>query len=1039
MEPNWPGEEVSTSGHTSPGTDCLGLAIDQVGDSIVITDQQGTILYVNSAFTSLTGYSSQEVVGQNPRLLKSGQQDPGYYRELWTTIQAGRTWRGMLINQRKDGSTYTEEMTITPVRDARGEIVRHIALKRDVTQRLAAEETQKLLAAILASSEDAIIGKKLDGTIQTWNHGAEVLFGYRTDEIIGRPISLLWPSGPSPDSIQESIRTGQRCHFETVLTTKDGRPIAVLLTGFPIKNAQGEVTGSATIARDNRAYRTTQETLRESEAKYRTIFQVSRDALLIADGQTGMLLDANPAAIAMLGRPLEEIRKLHQTQVHASEDAASGRASFERTRRESAVMDHVVLRADGQRIPVEIAASPLRDARGRELVLGIFHDLTERQRSEEELRETEERFRIMADGCPIIVWVTDAEGGNQFVNRTYLEYFGVTYEQVEGAKWQPLIHPDDAPQHLAAFLLATEEHSAFTAEARVRRADGEWRWIASNAAPRFSTRNEFLGHVGVSIDITERRQAEQALRASEEKFRQLAENVRDAFWMSNVEGTEMLYVSPVYEEIWGHSKEELYRNPMAWFEAIVPEDRDRVRAAFHTQPLTHAVIAEYRIRTPSGELKWVRDRAFPIRDGDGQVHRIVGISEDITESKEAAAEMIRAREAAEAANRAKSEFLANMSHEIRTPIHGVLGLAQLALAAETLDESRSHIETLHGAAEGLLNVINDVLDFSKIEAGKLTLAVVPFSLPQLIDNVRKLIAPQANAKGLKLDCNTTGDLPCVLAGDPVRLRQVLVNLLGNAVKFTSSGSIAVTVSPDSVDYSANRATLRFRVSDTGVGIPPDRQQAIFEAFEQADSSITREFGGTGLGLTICSQIVQLMGGRIWVESTAGAGSTFQFTCKLGMVETSSLAQLRQHVEEPGPPLRIMLAEDNLINQKIAVAMLGRHNHQVTIASTGREALEIWEAGEFDVILMDNQMPEMGGIEAVRILRAREAASGRQRVPVIALTASSMIGDRERFLAAGMDAYLAKPFRADELYSVLREATSTPSQAGSRQPSQLDPA
>lgn len=380
-----------------------------------------------------------------------------------------------------------------------------------------------------------------------------------------------------------------------------------------------------------------------------------------------------------------------------------------------------------------------------------------------------------------------------------------------------------------------------------------------------------------------------------------------------------------------------------------------------------------------------------------------------------------AKIAAEAASLAKSQFLANMSHEIRTPMHGVLGMGRLALASGTLQECREHVETLCGVAEGLLHVINDILDFSKIEAGKMTLEHMPFSLPRLLEQVCKLIAPQAAAKGLELQCVLAEGVPTVVVCDSARLRQILVNLLGNAVKFTSQGSVRLEVSQ--AVSTDQRGSLHFRVCDTGIGIPKEQQETIFEAFGQADSSVTRRFGGTGLGLTICSQLVELMGGRIWVESSPGVGSIFQFTCVVGIESLECLTECAVETEDEPHDLHILLVEDNPVNQKVALAMLNKHGHKVTLACTGLEAVEFWKSAEFDVILTDNQMPRMGGLEAVRCIREGEAASGRRRTPVVALSASAMIGDRERFLLAGMDAFLAKPFSAPELYSVLRQVTS----------------
>ncbi len=382
-------------------------------------------------------------------------------------------------------------------------------------------------------------------------------------------------------------------------------------------------------------------------------------------------------------------------------------------------------------------------------------------------------------------------------------------------------------------------------------------------------------------------------------------------------------------------------------------------------------------------------------------------------------ELEAARIAAEAASLAKSQFLANMSHEIRTPMHGILGMAHLALGAETPQEAQEHVKTLCGAAKGLLHVINDILDFSKIEAGKLSLESISFSVRHLIDQTRNMLTLQAEAKGLVLHCEVAADVPDSLLGDPMRLLQVLVNLIGNAIKFTQAGSVKLEVTQTLVEQPGGRACLVFRVSDTGIGIPPEQQEIIFEAFAQADGGVTRRFGGTGLGLTICSQLVQLMGGRLSVESAPNAGSVFQFTCTLGRDHEPEPVVPQEESAEVEAPMRILLAEDNPVNQLFARKLLTRRGHQVRVVANGAEAVQAWEEAEFDLILMDEQMPEMGGVEAVRRIRAREAGAGGRRIPIVALTASAMKGDRERFLAAGMDAYLPKPFTAEDLYMVIR--------------------
>jgi signal transduction histidine kinase/CheY-like chemotaxis protein len=383
-------------------------------------------------------------------------------------------------------------------------------------------------------------------------------------------------------------------------------------------------------------------------------------------------------------------------------------------------------------------------------------------------------------------------------------------------------------------------------------------------------------------------------------------------------------------------------------------------------------------------------------------------------------ELEAAKLAAESASVAKGLFLANMSHEIRTPMHGILGMANLAIESASPDEAREHMKMLSRSAEGLLRVLNDILDFSKIEAGKLSLESVPFSLRGVITETKNILMPQANDKKITLECSVDSSIYDRLIGDPARLRQVLINLVGNAVKFTNVGHVTLAVTERMSDNNGH-ADLLFRVTDTGIGIPREQQELIFAPFSQADTSVTRYFGGTGLGLSICFQLVELMGGRLAVQSTPQVGSTFHFTSTFAHA-TEEIPVAQQNAPlEPMPPLRIMVAEDNLISQKLAAALLNRAGHHLTVVATGKDAVQAWEDKDFDLILMDNQMPEMDGMEAVRNIRVRETQTGRKRTHIVACSASAMAGDRERFLAAGMDSYLGKPFRPDELYAVIREA------------------
>ena len=523
------------------------------------------------------------------------------------------------------------------------------------------------------------------------------------------------------------------------------------------------------------------------------------------------------------------------------------------------------------------------------------------------------------------------------------------------------------------------------------------------------------GRVWTFRDVTADRRAVRALRASEERWQLALRGSNAGMWDWDAR-TGQVFLSPRWKEILGYEDNEVANRSEEWESRMHPDDVLRVKreVAEHLAGQSPFYTSEYRMRAKDGSYRWIMARGQAQWDEAGNALRLVGSHTDITEPKLAAESLYRAKEAAEAASRSKGEFLANMSHEIRTPMTGVLGMIDLTLSSELNATQRKYLETARSSADSLLALLNDILDLSKIEAGRLDLLPEVYSLSECVGDALQVFAVPAKRKGLRLTCEISPELPDALVGDPLRVRQVLINVLGNAVKFTDAGAVSVAVKK--MVEPGRPDKIQFEVEDTGIGIAPDKQLLVFDPFQQADGSSTRRHFGTGLGLTISARLAKLMGGRIGLRSELGRGSTFTFAVPLMAANAGSRPVARRRTagglhtaHEPlVRPLRILLAEDNEVNQKLISVLLRRDGHHVTTVSDGLEAVEaLRQGGEFDVILMDVQMPVMDGFAATAAIREVEKQGGRH-TSIVALTAHAMKGDEEKCLAAGMDAYLSKP-------------------------------
>lgn len=1082
----------------------------------------------------------------------------------------------------------------------------NMIILRDVTGRLESEqklrESEQRHRDLIESSPDAIY-VQVAGRMVYMNAACRKLFAFGEDESYqGRPVlDFIHPE--YRDEIAKSLRDflDQKTDVEFVEQRRlraDGTEFIANVSVRPIV-WDGEASGLA-VVRDISDQVALEEARAETEARYKHLLDISPDAIYVH--KEGKVVLINEAGARVFGADsVEDMLGMEAIDlVHPDEREEVLKRQGELRTRDNGLLrlSQKRLRVDGSVFQAQVLATPVQweGARGG---MVIIRDVTDRLRAEQALKDGQEQYRRLLEINPDAIYV-HKNGRIVLVNKAAVELFNAeSVEDLIGRPSTDLIHPDDRTRVSSLHKKSLDDAIPVSRQPLRRvKLDGSDFMAEVSFMPLIWEGER--GGVVIVRDITEAQTQERALKESEERFRSMTSNVPGMVYqrINHPDGrVEYPYVNEGVFDVLGVEPERVINDPVFMIDTIHPDDLTDFKAVIEEAAGRHSSYeAEFRVRHASGDYKWLRTRGRPSRLDDGGVLWNL-LTIDITAQKEADNQILeankrlevqsaelevarqRAEEAAdlanvamresESANRAKSEFLANMSHEIRTPLNGILGMAGLMEDTELRPEQLDNVKIIRQSGETLLAIINDILDFSKMEAGKLDLEIVDLQLLDVVDSVGQLLGPRANEKEIELLLYIDAAVPEFVSGDPGRLRQILMNLIGNALKFTHQGSVTVEV--NLAGGSESRKWVEFSVIDTGIGMTEKVTAKLFNRFMQADSSTTRQFGGTGLGLAICRQLVALMDGEIGVESETAKGSRFWFKVPLdvcdgerteaeeqialvsglnilviddmeinrtvfdrqisgwgGNVDCAELpefglAKMRESISAGNPydlvlidhmmpeksgievgreitmmegaentrlvlttsaglndigalienigfkgvlgkpvrpqlllrqlaackgyglgsaaevfepslpvsedvatssdnarPIRILLAEDNIVNQKVALAMLLRMGHEVSIANNGREALEQVQEKDFDVVLMDIHMPEMDGLEALRNIR--DLKSDVSRIPIVALTANAMKGDREKYLVAGMDEYVPKPIDTDLLANTLSKVT-----------------
>ncbi|OMF86351.1 PAS domain S-box protein [Paenibacillus sp. FSL R7-0337] len=1021
---------------TVDSRDLYNLFIKDDQSMISFSLPDGTITFISPSSYSLIGYHPEEIIGRN--------RAEFYHLD---DVEAINSSGGLLKNnissrrlRHKEGHYLWFETSFHVIRNEKDEITRIMGIGRNVTRRKHSEE------ALASAQRVARIGSwgwdLLKGRVTFSDELRRILqYSVETGHVNQNAFLTLVHSEDVPilrEAVERARGLGEPGNTAFRMILPDGEVLMVHVQWDVIPGPEGRPAQLFGMMQDITERMHMEEQLRESERNFRLMSENSLDLISRHGIEDSIFLYCSPASRSLLGYEPEEMigtsayDYLHPddlemilNQMAESEDSGLIPPASYRYRHKN-----------GTYVWFETNSRYIFDAQGRKTeIIAVGRDITERKQFESKLQENEQRYKSLFEYNPAAVYSMNLQGDYLTANANLEKLSGYSLEELLGNYFGPLVAGKDIQKTLHHFTLASQgEPQSY--DLTLIHKDGHPVEINTINIP-IVVDHQVVGVYGISRDITDHIRYTEQIEKLSNDYTLILNAVSEGIFGLDNEG-KVTFINPAGAHMLGFECDEITGQPYLYPIQQTALDGNHYRP--DESPLMRAVRAGEAHQSLDAVL-WRKDgssflaeyQVTPLFD-KGERKGAVVVFRDTTGEKE----IIRAKELAEKADQAKSEFLAIMSHELRTPMNGIMGMTDLLAETELTEEQRGYAQIISDSSASLLYILNEILDFSKIEAGKMTLTHEPVCLAELLDNITELFMPKAREKNIELSCRMAADVPELIMGDAARLRQVLVNLVSNAVKFTETGQVSILLSRE---YSRGRRklTLKFSVADTGIGIPPEKQPLLFQSFSQLHPSINRKYGGTGLGLAICKKLVELMGGAITVESVVGEGSNFYFILPVDIelepegvwedtVIVSEPASASERISSPeeGEPasefgtLRILVAEDHPVNQKLLVTMLDKRGYAADLVDHGEAAVQAVLRERYDLVFMDVQMPGMSGLTATA--RIREQAPAPHQPYIAAVTAYARKEDRERCYAAGMDDFVSKPFLAADIDRVLEHCS-----------------